>query len=85
MIVVSIIEGHYLFLPAVAVSVLVITSTLRFHFYMYRVEERLRKLKRFQWRREFSKTHDYISSSSDYDGIEYQVWQNKKTKQFIEI
>lgn len=77
--------GTYWWLLDFVIPPLVVYMTMTFHSYTNRYENRLAEIKEFQWRREFSKTHTFISEGVDYGGVEYQVWQNNITKEYIEV
>ena len=49
-----------------------IVYNLKFHFYVYSDEHK----KYEEWRKEFSKTHDYLGLTWYY---EEEVWRNKET------
>lgn len=76
--------GTYWWIVMFALTPLIVTATLKFHFYMYRVENRLQRMRYNKWEREFSKTHTLVNKYAvDYGGETYSLWRNKETGELV--
>ncbi len=74
----SLISGHWYFIfPLILVVVLV----LNFYFYTNRIEHLRGEIKYNRWKKEFSKTHEYLGITPYYED---EVWRNKLTGEIIE-